>query len=438
MAGENTPSIRLIRKLAIGPFSWRWPENVERFDFGWVATAEVDGLQVHVRHGIGHRAAYGRLRPRSVTWVENVPTVEGVGADDFEQSFSLLSLIKVTKQHLRPGDDVPPGYCSFKVVVMAEEAAGPHSPRSLAVNLRQDDVDGWTRHALLRAAAWGRLPSQPRSRAALPPASTTGPAPADLPVAPEGSRVVVVKALLEYGRKHKEDPQTPSVDFTPNPQANELLGANPFAFLIGVLFDQGVPAERAWLAPYLLRQRLGHLDIESILDQEARVRSAVADKPTLHKYVEKMPRWLILAARRVKERYGGDAGAIWANNPSADELRQRLKAFVGIGQKKAAMAVEILARDFGVPVRHLERNDVAYDVHLRRVFLRTRLADRDDRDHMIEVARKLHRSRPGELDLPTWLIGRGWCHADIPNCETCPLTDVCPKDIERAAQVRSG
>jgi endonuclease III len=80
---------------------------------------------------------------------------------------------------------------------------------------------------------------------------------------------------------------------------------------------------------------------------------------------------------------------------------------------------------------------VAYDVHLRRVFLRTRLADRDDRDHMIQVARDLHPSRPGELDLPTWLVGRGWCHPGIPNCETCPLTTVCPKDIERAAVVTS-
>ena len=30
--------------------------------------------------------------------------------------------------------------------------------------------------------------------------------------------------------------------------------------LSGVLFDQGIPAERAWAAPYLLRQRMGHLD----------------------------------------------------------------------------------------------------------------------------------------------------------------------------------
>jgi endonuclease III len=102
------------------------------------------------------------------------------------------------------------------------------------------------------------------------------------------------------------------------------------------------------------------------------------------------------------------------------------------------MAVEILERDLGVPVRKMERSDIAYDVHIRRVFLRTRLADRDDRDHMIAVARQLHPARPGELDLPTWFVGRGWCHPGVPDCASCPLTEVCPKEIERAAHVTSG
>ena len=86
----------------------------------------------------------------------------------------------------------------------------------------------------------------------------------------------------------------------------------------------------------------------------------------------------------------------------------------------------------------MERSDIAYDVHIRRVFLRARLADSDDRDHMIARARELHPQRPGALDLPAWLIGRKWCRPGVPRCETCPLTMVCPKDIERAAHVISG
>lgn len=48
--------------------------------------------------------------------------------------------------------------------------------------------------------------------------------------------------------------------------------------------------------------------------------------------------------------------------PAAIDLRCRFDAFPGIGQKKAAMAVEILARDLGKPLRELAGSDVAYDV----------------------------------------------------------------------------
>ena len=50
-----------------------------------------------------------------------------------------------------------------------------------------------------------------------------------------------------------------------------------------VLFDQGVPAERAWLAPMLLRQRLGHLDLARIAVEESAVRDAIQAEPKLHR-----------------------------------------------------------------------------------------------------------------------------------------------------------
>jgi uncharacterized HhH-GPD family protein len=429
---------RLIGTSAIGPFSWRWPKTIESYQHGWVAIADVDGTKFHIRHGIGRRDAFGRSRLRSVTWVEGEPLVEGVEADDFDQSGSLLSLIKITKKHLWPGDDVPSEYAGFVVAVFADEVVGPHSYGSLAVKLRVDDVEGWTRHALLRAAAWGRLATRPRYRSSLPPRTAHGPVPVvthDEP--PAEQQQAIAAALLEYGSHHHASEKGAMLEFTANEQANALLRSDPFAFLLGVLFDQNVPAERAWIAPFILKQRLGHLDPQIIAHADGAVRDAVQQVPKLHRYVTKMPVWIVRAAQRILDRYNGDASAIWSDNPTADELQRRFDDFVGIGQKKAAMAVEILARDVGVQVRSLDRSDIAVDVHIRRVFLRTRLAARDDRDHMIAVARQLHPARPGALDLPTWLIGKGWCHPGIPDCASCPLTEVCPKEIERAAHVTS-
>ena len=62
-----------------------------------------------------------------------------------------------------------------------------------------------------------------------------------------------------------------------------------------------------------------------------------------------VPAWFVQAAQIVLGRYAGDAAALWSDHRTAVELRRRLEAFPGIGQKKAAMAVEILARDLGKP-----------------------------------------------------------------------------------------
>jgi endonuclease III len=69
------------------------------------------------------------------------------------------------------------------------------------------------------------------------------------------------------------------------------------------------------------------------------------------------------------------------------------------------------------------------------MFLRTGLADSDDLDHMLEVARSHHPERPGELDFPAGLVGRRWCNPGTPACPTCPLTAICPKDLDRASRV---
>jgi endonuclease III len=167
-----------------------------------------------------------------------------------------------------------------------------------------------------------------------------------------------------------------------------------------------------------------------------RLAEAVARRPSLHRYIKRVPAFILEASRIVMERYDGDAGSIWANEPRAADLQRRLREFPGISQKKAAMAVEILERDLRVPVRELGGSDIAFDVHIRRVFLRTGLAEDDDADHMINIARRLHPERPGALDPPTWIVGRSWCHPANPDCRACVLDSVCAHRIEIGREVR--
>jgi endonuclease III len=168
----------------------------------------------------------------------------------------------------------------------------------------------------------------------------------------------------------------------------------------------------------------------------AAVSAAFQQEPQLHRFVNNVPSWLVQAAQIVLDKYHGDAASIWSDIPTAAVLRKRLEEFPGIGQKKAAMAVEILARDLGVKLRELTGSDIAYDVHVRRVFLRTGLAQRDQVDHMVAVARALYPERPGALDMPAWDIGRRWCRPANPDCSACPLNTACQRLIAHGSRVK--
>lgn len=219
--------------------------------------------------------------------------------------------------------------------------------------------------------------------------------------------------------------------FTDVAEADALVRSSPEAFLIGVLFTQGITAERAWAGPYLLSQRLGHFDLARLAAERDAVAEAVARPPALHRFKRTLPAWISDAAMRLNECYGGRAEAIWADEPSATRVMERLSAFRGIGRKKAAMAVELLSRCFAVPVRDLEGGTVAYDVHVRRVFLRAGLVDTDTPAEIERAAAEAFPQAPGRLDLPAWLIGRRWCRPSAPHCDECRLAGVCPRLTER-------
>jgi uncharacterized HhH-GPD family protein len=245
----------------------------------------------------------------------------------------------------------------------------------------------------------------------------------------------VAAALSEYGIElASEGAAQIGSAFTDVPGADALVKSSPEAFLLAVLFTQGVPAERAWAGPYLLGERLGHLDLVRLAGERDAVDEAVCRRPALHRFKHTLAGWISDAASRLLECYAGDASAIWGDAPTAIELTQRLCAFHGIGRKKGAMAVEILRGHFGVEVRGLECGTVAYDVQVRRVFLRSGLVDRDTPADIERAAADACPASPGSLDLATWLVGRQWCHPADPRCEECRLGAVCPRFTERTVR----
>jgi endonuclease-3 len=210
-----------------------------------------------------------------------------------------------------------------------------------------------------------------------------------------------------------------------NEEADRLVKKDSAAFVFAVIMDQGAQAEKMFEIPYHLKKIMGHLDINMIATMKAEdLYSVFEELPQKPRYWRTAARRIINAARRINDRYGGQAEHIWNNNPKAGDLQSRLDTFDGIGQKKASMATRILGMDLNVPIRNWEEMDVSVDEMIMRVFPRTGLSASNNSQEIIEAARQLNPFFPGALDYPCWMIGRTWCLPQNPNCRTCYISEV--------------
>ena len=142
---------------------------------------------------------------------------------------------------------------------------------------------------------------------------------------------------------------TKSIPITNNDEANRLLIESPLALLIGMLLDQQVPMEWAFLGPFTLRDRLGgSLDASAIAAMSPdEVASLFAEKPALHRYPGSMGKRTHALCSFLVEHYDGDAAKVWRNVRSGDELYARLRELPGYGDEKAKIFMAILAKRLG-------------------------------------------------------------------------------------------
>lgn len=215
-------------------------------------------------------------------------------------------------------------------------------------------------------------------------------------------------------------------------EEREFLLSDWNAFLIGLISDQSVKAEMAWRLPYYLSKRLGHFDFCRITKEEnvESLEKLIKEKPALHRYPRKMAEYIFFAVNKIVEEYNSDAHNIWKNDLNAEHVVEKLEEFKGISHKKAALGTLLLVRDFGVTLENLFCIDIAYDVHIRRIFLRMGLTDKDNIKDVTSKARQICNEFPGSLTLPFWVAGREYCRPANPKCDECYLNQFCMKKIE--------
>lgn len=132
--------------------------------------------------------------------------------------------------------------------------------------------------------------------------------------------------------------------------ADRLLNTDPLALLLGMLLDQQVPMEWAFMGPHRLADRLGsELGAGVVAEMDPDEFAAlVREKPALHRFPASMAERIQRLCQHLVDEYDGDASAVWRDVESGDELYRRLRELPGYGDEKSRIFVAILAKRFGI------------------------------------------------------------------------------------------
>jgi len=137
-----------------------------------------------------------------------------------------------------------------------------------------------------------------------------------------------------------------ALHFTDSYEANELIAEDPLALLIGFALDQQVTVQKAFSGPLAIRERLGSLDASRLAATD--LEPAFRERPAIHRFPGSMAKRVRDLAAHIAERYDGDAGRVWGDARTPDELRANLEALPGFGEMKVKSLAAVLAKRFGV------------------------------------------------------------------------------------------
>ena len=143
---------------------------------------------------------------------------------------------------------------------------------------------------------------------------------------------------------------TGTLAVTGDDAADRLLNTDPLALLLGMLLDQQIPLEWAFMGPHRLVERLGaELDAMDISERNPDDFAAlVRAKPALHRFPSSMAKRMQALCRHVADHYDGDAEAVWNAAANGEDLFRRLRDLPGYGDEKARILTAVLAKRFGV------------------------------------------------------------------------------------------
>jgi uncharacterized HhH-GPD family protein len=145
--------------------------------------------------------------------------------------------------------------------------------------------------------------------------------------------------------------RVPQLRIAQDAAADELLSRDPFALLVGMLLDQQVPMERAFVGPLRLVERMEteRLDPRAVAAADPEeFAELMARPPAVHRFHGSMAARVQALARSVVDEYGADVTSLWTSATTGQELRARLEALPGFGAQKAKIFTALLGKQLDV------------------------------------------------------------------------------------------
>ncbi|WP_154793167.1 HhH-GPD-type base excision DNA repair protein [Occultella kanbiaonis] len=149
---------------------------------------------------------------------------------------------------------------------------------------------------------------------------------------------------------------------TGDADADTLLSSDPLALLIGMLLDQQVAMETAFIGPRKIAERVGGIDAATIAGMDPEEFSALcATPPAVHRFPGSMAGRIQALCAAIVTDYDGDAARIWtAGEPDGAEVLRRLKSLPGFGEQKAKIFLALLGKQAGLAAAGWRESAGAY------------------------------------------------------------------------------
>lgn len=244
---------------------------------------------------------------------------------------------------------------------------------------------------------------------------------------------------------------------------NDFLAQNEFAPLIGTICDEQINAKDAWNFPEWLYGRVGEFSLPKLLEVNYKemLEEYLEDKwpkgmkeSDRRNYIEKISK-AIREALEFFQKKGKSPITIFENRSyTALEVYFMLREIPGFGPKKASMITrDFIYRSLGLSESHpwfdqvkakspnfnlIDGSflDMPIDVHVVKVFNRIFglkfLSKRGWRSELpnhvqdiLAFSKLVFPDLPVKLDNIFWEIGRKFCNERNPDCEKCPIMEIC-------------